>query len=97
MKTRTSTYHRHFIFCLVAVIFFGCGIDDKTPNQSQLYDNKAHKSRRINFSDLETNIEVNTVVLDSCEYLYAWFGMGNGGGSFTHKGNCKFCAERSKK
>ncbi len=34
------------------------------------------------------------VILDSCEYIYAWFGMANGGGSMTHKGNCKFCAKR---
>ena len=37
------------------------------------------------------------IVLDSCEYIYAWFGMGNGGGSLTHKGNCKFCKARNEK
>ena len=34
------------------------------------------------------------IVLDSCEYIYAWFGGGYGGGTLTHKGNCKFCKER---
>ena len=34
-------------------------------------------------------------VIDSCEYIYAWFGNGYGGGSITHKGNCKFCRERN--
>lgn len=37
------------------------------------------------------------VVIDSCEYIYAWFGAGNGGGSLTHKGNCKFCQKRHDK
>ena len=36
----------------------------------------------------------NVIILDSCEYIYCWFGAGNGGGSLTHKGNCKFCAAR---
>jgi hypothetical protein len=36
------------------------------------------------------------IVIDSCEYIYAWFGGGYGGGSLTHKGNCKFCKERLK-
>ena len=82
---------------LVAVIFCGCGTDGKTPEQREVEETKAYKSERINFSNYESSVKVNTVVIDSCEYLYAWFGMGNGGGSFTHKGNCKYCTERSKK
>lgn len=35
-----------------------------------------------------TNYDV--VVIDDCEYLKAGF-------AFTHKGNCKYCAERRKK
>ena len=38
--------------------------------------------------------EYEVIVIDSCEYIYAWFGAGNGGGSLTHKGNCKFCKMR---
>ncbi len=37
-------------------------------------------------------IEIMTI--DSCEYIY----IPNGNASWgSHKGNCKFCAERSKK
>lgn len=39
------------------------------------------------------NIQI--YIIDSCEYLGHIYG-GNGD-MITHKGNCKFCAERSKK
>jgi hypothetical protein len=100
MKNKTSILvgtRLFFYALLVAVIFCGCGTDGKTPEQREVKETKAYKSEIINFSNYQNNVKVNTVVIDSCEYLYAWFGMGNGGGSFTHKGNCKFCAERSKK
>jgi hypothetical protein len=35
-----------------------------------------------------------TIVIDSCEYLIRQNGHV---GFMSHKGNCKFCAERSKK
>ena len=37
--------------------------------------------------------------IDSCEYIEisSMIGATNGYYSLTHKGNCKFCAERSKK
>lgn len=34
----------------------------------------------------------NTMVIDSCEYLYQ-----AGYGYFAHKGNCRFCQERRQK
>lgn len=37
------------------------------------------------------------LTIDSCEYIYAWFGGEfHGGGSLTHKGNCKFCEKRNE-
>lgn len=35
-------------------------------------------------------VDYNVIVIDDCEYLKA-------GMSFTHKGNCKYCAERRRK
>lgn len=35
-------------------------------------------------------VDYNVIVIDSCEYLKVGF-------EFTHKGNCRFCAERRKK
>ena len=39
-----------------------------------------------------TNLRV--VVIDSCEYLIGRF---RGYGYLSHKGNCKYCAERRKR
>ncbi len=36
------------------------------------------------------------IVIDSCEYIYAYRGV-DVGGLFTHKGNCRYCAERAKR
>lgn len=36
------------------------------------------------------NVNYDVIVIDNCEYLKA-------GAAFTHKGNCKFCAERRRK
>jgi|LakMenE01Jun11ns_1017448.scaffolds.fasta_scaffold9958207_2 hypothetical protein len=37
--------------------------------------------------------DIEVLVVDSCEYLI----FASGTRSVTHKGNCKYCAERSKK
>lgn len=43
---------------------------------------------------LSGGADVQIVIIDSCEYIKI-----NGGNATwgSHKGNCKFCAERSKK
>ena len=84
MKTKTSIYHRTFAFAyvlLVAVIFCGCGNVDSNRVQKETLE-----------SEFGAGISVMTI--DSCEYV--WVKRGYGGG-LSHKGNCKFCAERSKK
>lgn len=50
-------------------------------------------------SENDVNIEKSyeVKVLDSCEYIYVSRRPWGGEFSLTHKGNCKFCAERSKK
>lgn len=37
---------------------------------------------------------VKVLIIDSCEYIYADQGYASWG---SHKGNCKFCAERAKR
>lgn len=84
MKTKTSIYRRHFVFAyvlLVAVIFCGCGNEPKTEQQIK---------QESNWQGFEV------IVIDSCEYINRLEGV-HSGYRFTHKGNCKFCAERSKK
>jgi hypothetical protein len=93
MKTKTSIYHRTFAFAyvlLVAVIFCGCQQETINKAEQGYGDKKA----------IEIFIGVNyqIVEIDSCEYIIGRDNGGYNGGYFlSHKGNCKFCAERSKK
>lgn len=46
--------------------------------------------------DKMTSLRV--IVIDSCEYLIGKYYTGyNGYGYLSHKGNCKYCAERRKR
>ena len=40
--------------------------------------------------DTSKSIEFNTIVIDSCEYIYGYQCL-------AHKGNCKYCKERRQK
>lgn len=66
---------------LVAVIFCGCN-EVNTPKKNSGFVIRVG-------SDPLTIVEV-----DSCEYLLGEWGSAT---VLTHKGNCIFCAERSKK
>lgn len=81
MKTRTSIYNRHFAFAYVLLIAFIFCCC--TPQGS------------VNDVNIEKSYEVK--VIDSCEYIYVSRRPWSGEFSLTHKGNCDFCAERSKK
>ena len=39
--------------------------------------------------DTSRSIDFETIVIDSCEYIQAWYKL-------AHKGNCRFCTERRK-
>lgn len=89
MKTRTSICYSPIAFTyvmVVSVIFCGCG-----PINSK--QQKKVEATQINA--YEVSIEgVQILTIDSCEYVWCKNGYGAG---LTHKGNCKFCAERIKK
>lgn len=40
--------------------------------------------------------DYQVIVIDSCEYIAAKAPFGDYGWVMSHKGNCKFCAERNK-
>jgi hypothetical protein len=93
MKTKTSFYHRTFAFAyvlLVAVIFCGCEQEITNKAEKRYTENKAN--------EIFIGVNYQIVEIDSCEYLIGRDnGSYNGGYFLSHKGNCKFCAERSKK
>ena len=88
MKTKTSNLRRHFAFAyvlLVAVIFCGCNKTDQ-----EVKDYSTGKVGNLKQCLIVTEI-------DSCEYIVGHVPDGDYGWVMAHKGNCKFCAERSKK
>jgi PBP1b-binding outer membrane lipoprotein LpoB len=54
--------------------------------------NNTHSDKKTNYTYQEG--EFTIVEIDSCEYILSDVYSGN---SICHKGNCKFCIERSKK
>lgn len=46
-----------------------------------------------NSNNVKTDNGYTITVIDSCEYIYKYNGY-NRGYMFSHKGNCKFCADR---
>ena len=48
---------------------------------------------RVMETDYHTKEGFRVCIIDSCEYIH----MSNGHGAYyTHKGNCRYCAERRK-
>jgi hypothetical protein len=78
-----------FIGCL---LLFSCG-NSETVEVSKA-DYVKLRNQQIFVVDIGsvTNAEFKVVVIDSCEYLYAW--ERSSSTIFTHKGNCKFCAKK---
>lgn len=83
MKTKTlfNRLNATFVSVLLVAVIF-CGCEESTV--------KEDKSIAI-----IGGVDVYTYTIDSCEYV-GWL-KGTNGDWATHKGNCKFCAERSKK
>jgi len=86
MKKGINFITRNLAFAsvlLVAVIFCGCE-ETKTnyDKQPTIYSNGQMSDAKV-------------YVIDSCEYIGKLRGWESD--ILTHKGNCKFCAERNKK
>jgi len=71
---------------LAAIIFYGC---EKAPKQ-EIYPT----INKIGVEDKSIR-DIRLYVIDSCEYI-GYVDMSSSD-FLTHKGNCKFCAERNKK
>ncbi len=95
MKTRTSIYHRTFAFTymlLVAVIFCGCG--EPAKQKENIISAKKIDIHWFDENGYSSEEEFTVITIDSCEYLLACYDRSR---MITHKGNCKFCVEHSKK
>ena len=95
MKTRTSIYRRTFAFAfllLVAVIF--CSCVEPAKQKENIISAKRIDIHWFDENGYSSEEEFTIITIDSCEYLLAVYDRSR---MITHKGNCKFCSERSKK
>ena len=83
MKNKSSFYQSTlaFAYVLLVAVIF-CGCESKNVTVEQT-------TTTINGRDMKI------YTIDSCEYIGTIYG--NNADVLTHKGNCKLCAERSKK
>lgn len=77
---------------LVAVIF--CGCREPTKQKENIFSAKRIDIHWVDENGHSSEEEFTVIIIDSCEYLSANYDRSR---MITHKGNCKFCAERSKK
>lgn len=85
MKNKILNYKATLTYTsllLIAVIFYSCGTES---------NNQQNKVEAIR---VDANWGVQILTVDSCEYVWRKNGYAAG---LTHKGNCKYCVERSKK
>lgn len=88
------------ILVLIAILFAMISCSEQ-PNDTNIY----HEVERTNdvykvnvISTFNDTTMLRVIVIDSCEYLIGKNRFGDAGyGYLSHKGNCKYCAERRKR
>ena len=68
---------------LIAIVFCGCDDMKRAEERAKIYDT----AEEVN------GYRISIIEFDSCQYLISGVGSTQ---MMTHKGNCKFCAERNK-
>lgn len=81
------------ILILVTILFAMISCSEQP--DTNIYHN-VKKTNDVYSVDVDLNVRV--VIIDSCEYLIGNRSIGyQGYGYLSHKGNCKYCAERRKR
>lgn len=81
------------IFILISILFAMVSCNEQP--DTNIY----HEVERTNdVYRVYNDVNVRVVIIDSCEYLIGSKSMSyQGFGYLSHKGNCKYCAERRKR
>lgn len=80
------------IFILTAILFAMISCSEQP--DTNIY----HEVESTNDVYNVNGVYLRTVIIDSCEYLMGRECRGyDGYGYLSHKGNCKYCAERRKR
>ena len=90
-----------YILLFLMFIFTACG-DDLSPQEKEMVKNM-RRNNELRQKQKEEEIKnrwkgFRVEIIDRCEYLIKEQRFYNGGLSYmAHKGNCKFCKERTNK
>ena len=90
---------KKLVLIVIPFLIFSCGNSDSILISREEYNKVKgiEEPKTFTVPDVTTGV-FQTIVIDSCEYLFLVDGGGyNGGQTITHKGNCKFCEKRNEK
>ena len=87
------------IFILVVVLFAMISCSEQSDTNIYHEVERTNDVYKVNVIDtISEPTSLRVVVIDSCEYLIGRSGNDyRGHGYLSHKGNCKYCAERRKR
>lgn len=88
MKLQLNNKLRYSLYVVLACVLFSCSPDN---NGFGDFGNVKDEATHINNGD----VKFETIVVDSCEYIYTSRTPWAGDMMMAHKGNCKFCAKRN--
>ena len=89
MKLRLNNKLRYSLYAVLACVFLSsCSFDN---NGFGDFGNVKDEAKHINDGD----VKFETVVIDSCEYIYSSRTPLEGSMMIAHKGNCKYCEKRN--
>ena len=95
LKTKLS-----YTLYILLVAFLFCGCTETVTNETIKRTKYINIETEVIVKKINSSGDFEIVTIDACEYIVfdRWHGGGgNNSGGLTHKGNCKYCAERSKK
>lgn len=94
MKSRISIYRKIFaITYLLYVSIIICGCEETDKQNENINSSKIINVHWFDSNGYKSKEQFVVINIDSCEYLLAGFAKNR---IITHKGNCRFCAIRSK-
>ena len=86
------------ILILVTILFAMISCSEQSDTNIYHEAKRTNDVYKVNIRSDNDPVCLHVVVIDSCEYLIGKSGADyQGFGYLSHKGNCKYCAERRKR
>jgi hypothetical protein len=97
MKTLIKKHGRHLLYTLLVAFLF-CSCTKTVTNETIKRTKYVNIETEVIVKQINSSRYFSIVTIGGCEYIlydYSYDGYSRAG--LTHKGNCKYCAKRSKK